>query len=142
MTVVLAGACAGLPEPDAVDAAASGPGAALAQLLVDNQTTLELAIGYRRVTPPRTEIIVGRIGPETQGGTAPIPAGEPIVLVARNPAGAEYSIPIRSFPEGAHWTWVIAADAPFLMGETSDPERGGRAGGPAPSANSGSGSPR
>lgn len=86
--------------------------AALTELTVVNQTTMRLSIGFRTAAIGRSTI-VGYIEPGQTTRTAPIPAGEPVALVAREPAGGEYTLAPHSFPVGGAWTWEIPATAAF-----------------------------
>lgn len=62
--------------------------AALATLVIDNQTTLPLAISFRYATEsggPGGEVGVGTAAPGARTEMAPVPAEEPILLFARGP---------------------------------------------------------
>ena len=61
--------------------------AALASILVANRTALDLTIAFRSATPPSQLIIIGRVPAGEVGRTAPVPSGEPIVLVLEIPGG-------------------------------------------------------
>jgi hypothetical protein len=91
--------------------------AALASITVTNYTTHQLDIAFRSVTPPRQQIGIGSVAPGAQTRLAPVPAGEPIILVARRADGAEYQTLARSFPLDAEWAWIISKDAEFVLPE-------------------------
>lgn len=88
-------------------------GAALARVVVTNETSHTLAIAFRPATPPGGEVVVGRVGPGERTALAPVPAGEPIVLIARTPDRRELELSARTFPVDADWDWRIPADADF-----------------------------
>lgn len=114
---VFAAACAGSSEPPQqpgpIDPALDGPGAALSGLTVENGTGYELTIAYQYSTGPTTEFAVGEIEARATAEMAPIPADEPIVLVARRADGPEFRLDPQSFPAGDAWHWSIPADAVF-----------------------------
>lgn len=87
--------------------------AALTNLVVDNRTTFRLTIAYRTPTPPVQEVVLGPSDPGMRRSVAPIPAGEPLVLVARRDDGAELALAPRSYPIDSEWIWEIAANAQF-----------------------------
>ena len=91
--------------------------AALAVLTVSNATSDNLLILFRTALPPLQEVGVGAVPAHDQRRMAPVPAGEPIILVARRSDGAEYQLPARSFALDAAWTWEIPRDAVFSMPE-------------------------
>lgn len=87
--------------------------AALATVVVSNSTLEALAIAYRNATPPVREVVIGRVGGGQKIPMAPVPAGEPIVLVARRRDGTELSLAPRSFDVDIEWTWEIPHNATF-----------------------------
>lgn len=87
--------------------------AALAALTVVNRTSQALTIAFRSATPPLQEVVIGKVAPGARAQLAPIPAGEPIILVARSADGGEFALAARSFPLDAEWTWDIPRDATF-----------------------------
>jgi len=89
-------------------------GAALSTLIVNNRTPFALQVGYRGSAPPVREVVLGEVAAGARVRLAPIPAGEPILLIARKSDGAELSLPARSYPINDEWVWEIHADAPFL----------------------------
>lgn len=114
LLVLVAGACAS----SAVSTAERQPEpartrAALATVTVDNRTTQRLTILYALTTRPNATVIVGRVDSMAVTPMAPIPAGEPLVLTARNTAGFVYVLLPRSFEIDGAWTWIVPADARF-----------------------------
>lgn len=122
--VVFAAACAGSSEPPQqpgpIDPALDGPGAALSGLTVENGTGYELTIAYQYSTGPATEFAVGGVQARATAEMAPIPADEPIALVARRPDGPEFRLDPRSYPSGQTWHWSIPADAVFRTPTDAD----------------------
>lgn len=110
-------ACAAhTPEPEA----ASEPGrhrAALASVTVVNETGLALEIAFRTANPPVQEIVIGRVSAGDRAPMAPVPAGEPIMFVARRQDGAEYQARIQSFPLDGAVVWNIPKNATFVIPE-------------------------
>lgn len=94
--------------------------AALATLLVRNATSLRLRIGYRLAAQAGGVVMVGQVAPRDSARTAPVPAGQPLLLRAVDPEGRTLVLPARTLEIGAVWTWDIPADAVF------DPAGGGR----------------
>lgn len=113
-------ACARVAErPSPRDPDATRARAALATLVVDNRSPEPITVLYRHTGRARTEVAVGQVSPRSVSQMAPVPAGEPLVLLARTPAGLELVLPPRSFTIDGLWTWVVPADARFLRpGET------------------------
>jgi hypothetical protein len=72
-----------------------------------------LTIAFRTATPPVQEIVIGRVEAGQRARMAPVPAGEPIIMLARRADGAEHALAARSFPLDAEWTWDIQPDAMF-----------------------------
>ena len=91
--------------------------AALAFLTVSNGTPLHLTIAFRTAAPPFQEVVIGRVAAGAQTRLAPVPAGEPIVLIARLPDGSELALAPRMFSLDAEWTWEIPKDANFISPE-------------------------
>lgn len=81
--------------------------AALASLFVDNQTTQRLVILYRFANRNSPDVGVGAVLPGVVTELAPVPAGEPLILIARTAAGEETSTGPRTFPLDGSWTWRI-----------------------------------
>ena len=113
-------ACGGAPPPEAVRPADAGRGAALASVTVDNRTTRRLAIAFRPAASAGAEVVVGRLGPGRSMRMAPVPADEPIVLIARDETGAALTLTPRTFEIDAEWRWVIAADSRFAAAYEED----------------------
>ncbi|MGH7447550.1 MAG: hypothetical protein ACRELT_08315, partial [Longimicrobiales bacterium] len=97
----------GSPDPDPERARA-----ALATLHVDNRTRDRLAIAYR-LAGHTGEVGIGHVDAAAHAEMAPVPAGEPLILIARTPAGAELVLPPRTFVIDGTWTWLIPRDARF-----------------------------
>jgi hypothetical protein len=87
--------------------------AALTTLTVNNQTDQKLTIGFRSATPPAQEVVLGTVNPLKAEKVAPLPAGEPIVLLARRADGKELLRVAQSYPIDGEFTWDIPAAAPF-----------------------------
>lgn len=88
-------------------------GAALARVVVTNETRHALTIAFRPATPPGGEVVVGRVGAGEQRELAPVPAGEPIILVARTAEHDALELEPRTFAVDARWVWHIPANATF-----------------------------
>jgi hypothetical protein len=101
-----------LPAPNS-SAEAARHRAALASVVVANETSLPLTIAFRTATPPLQEVVIGRVAAAARAKMAPIPAGEPIILVARREDGAEFQMQARSFSLDAEFEWAIPKDATF-----------------------------
>lgn len=116
VTCMLMGGCAsaGGPGPMDTPSEALRHRAALATVLVTNATTSLLTIAFRTANPPVQEVIIGRMAAGDHGRLAPIPASEPIVLIARRADGAELVLESRSFALDSEWTWEIPRDATFV----------------------------
>ena len=104
------------PDPDPERARA-----ALATLYVDNLTVMQLAISYRIAGRSDGRVGIGRVDAGSMAEMAPVPAGEPLVLVARTTAGAELTLPPRTFPIDSAWTWRIERSARFIPPEPDTP---------------------
>jgi hypothetical protein len=113
---VLAGCAAKQPRNDA-PAEAARHRAALAKVTVVNETSLLLEIAFRSAVPPVQEIVIGRVAPGSKVDMAPVPAGEPVILVARRDDGAEYHARIQSFPLDGAVVWNIPKNAIFTVME-------------------------
>jgi hypothetical protein len=87
--------------------------AALATLVVDNRSAEPLSVLYRLAGQAGTAVAVGQVRARSVSRMAPVPAGEPLVLLARTSAGLELVLPPRSFTIDGLWTWVVPADARF-----------------------------
>lgn len=116
LTLPLLAACvavtpATLPEAPR-DAASSR--AALATLVVDNRTGNALTIGYDYLESGGGHVVIGRVPAATTDTMPPVPAREPIVLFARDSAGAVLRSQPRALEIDSTFVWLIPADAPFL----------------------------
>lgn len=89
--------------------------AALATLVVDNQTAHILDIGYYYIESGGGSVIVGSIASATRDTLAHVPAREPIILFARNPAGSEYRDITRALELDSIFLWRIPGDAHFTV---------------------------
>lgn len=115
IAVVLCTACAsrgGTPPPPDPDPERAR--AALATLYVDNETRQQLAISYRIAGRTDGRVGIGRVAALSTAELAPVPAGEPLILVARTSEGAELTLPPRTFAIDGAWTWRIDATARFV----------------------------
>jgi hypothetical protein len=120
--ILVASGCAG-PTSSAIPAAPSESTrhrAALASVVVANETNLPLTIAFRTATPPLQEVVIGRVSASARARMAPIPAGEPIILVARREDGAEFHKQVQSFSLDVEFVWDIPKDATF---QTPPPRR-------------------
>lgn len=88
--------------------------AALATVIVDNRSAEQLAIFYRMTTLPAADTRIGRAAPDSIATMAPVPAGEPIILMARTATGAELTLPPRTFDIAVSWVWTIPEKAVFI----------------------------
>ena len=115
-SLLAAAACGGLPrDPGPFPAAMErvGRGAALARVVVENRTALDLRVGYRPTAAPGAPVEIGTVPAGLTALLPPVAAGEPIVLFATTASGARLSLPPRAFEPDSTWTWVIPADARF-----------------------------
>lgn len=103
----LAAACAGGARQPA--GAAVERGVPLATLVVENRTGQALDIWFRYTSKPGGEVRVGHVAAGATARMAPVPAGEPIVLVARAD-GFERELSPRTFAADERWRWVIRTD--------------------------------
>ena len=87
--------------------------AALATVVVENLTALPLRVSYRTATPPIQEVQLASIPARGRLSLPPVPAGEPLLLLARREDGTELALGPRSFSIDENWTWQIPADAVF-----------------------------
>lgn len=113
--IALSAACAARsPSLPAQDPDPDRARAALATLHVHNQTTRHLAILYRHAGRGAGEIGIGDVDAGAVEEMAPMPAGEPLILVARTDSGAELVLPPRTFAIDGTWTWRIEAGSRFI----------------------------
>lgn len=87
-----------------------GRRAALARLVVDNRTDFRLDVAFRYAVAPGGEVVVGSVAPGARTEVAPIPAEEPILLLARA-NGFERRLDPRSFQIDELWVWIITTEA-------------------------------
>ncbi|MGQ0560287.1 MAG: hypothetical protein ACT443_00270 [Gemmatimonadota bacterium] len=91
--------------------------AALAMITVSNGTAVPLTIAFRSTMAPVQEVVIGRVAAAQRVRLAPVPAGEPIVVLARRADGAELALRPQSFAIDAEWIWEIPQDATFTVPE-------------------------
>lgn len=97
---------------EAARARGSLPGerrAALARLVVENRTSTPLAIAFLYAADPGGpggEVGIGTAPPGARTELAPVPAEEPIILIARG-EGFERRLDPRTLEIDELWTWVI-----------------------------------
>jgi hypothetical protein len=116
--VVAAGAgCAARAPVVEAPSEAARHRAALASVAIVNDSPYALAIAVRTAVPPIQETIIGRVAAQARAPMAPVPAGEPVILVARRDDGAEYQAAVQSFPLDGSVEWRIPKDANFLLRE-------------------------
>lgn len=116
LVILAVAACGGSAHPTrrpAPPPESGRSGAALARVVVTNETSHELTIAFRPATPPGGEVVVGRVDAGGQAALAPVPAGEPIILIARTTEHRALELSPRTFPVDADWVWHIPADAAF-----------------------------
>lgn len=97
------------PDPDPERARA-----ALATVHVANETTYRLAVSYRIAGRTGGQVGIGHVDAGAIAEMAPVPAGEPLILVARTPTGTELTLPPRTFDIDSAWTWRIDRAARFV----------------------------
>lgn len=121
-TAALLAACAGgAVQPPDTDPDPERARAALATLYVDNQTATRLAIRYRPAVHGGATVGIGDVDAAATAEMAPVPAGEPLILIAETPAGAELELPPRTFAIDGVWTWRIERGARFIRPRTRQP---------------------
>jgi hypothetical protein len=109
----LAACAARAPIPEAPSEAARHR-AALASVTVVNETGYPLEIAFRTAAPPIQETVIGQVPANDRAAMAPVPGGEPVILVARREDGAEYQAKVQSFPLDGAVEWRIPKDATFM----------------------------
>lgn len=114
IVLVLVAGCASRSEPPPAEPEPARARAALATLHVDNRSEQRISVFYRLSARSASEVGIGQVSPEGFATLAPVPAGEPLLLVARTPAGAQLALPARAFEINGEWTWVIPPDARFV----------------------------
>jgi hypothetical protein len=119
---VFLGACASAKTASVLDTPveAARHRAALASVSVSNETDTALAIAFRTAVPPLQEVGIGKVEAGRRARLAPVPAGEPIVLIARRADGAVLELAPRLFTLDAEWTWEIPKDAMFVLPENAE----------------------
>lgn len=101
-----------LPVPESPEAARHR--AALAILMVRNDTAEPLRIGYRPAAAAGGVVMVGRVAARDSARMAPVPAGDPLLLRAVDPRGRILVTPPRTFDVDEVWTWRITTQAVFV----------------------------
>jgi hypothetical protein len=120
LLVCAAAACATRAAvPPASDPDPERARAALATLVVDNRTAQRLDILYRHAGRGGAIVGVGHVAGGQTAEMAPVPAGEPLVLIARTADGAELALPPRTLAIDGSWTWLIERSARFLRDSSS-----------------------
>jgi hypothetical protein len=115
--LLLATACATRSAPPPAEPEPARARAALATVHIDNRSAHRIAVYYRIAVRPGAEIGIGQVAPQGFATLAPVPAGEPLLLIARLPTGAELMLPARALEIDGEWTWVIPPDARFVRGQ-------------------------
>ena len=119
--IALAACSSGRPTvPVETPSEAARHRAALAVVQISNATSEPLSISFQSATPPLQEVMIGRVAAAANGRMAPVPAGEPIILIARRADGGELRLAARSFVPDAEWTWEIPQDATFARPERAN----------------------
>jgi hypothetical protein len=120
LSSLLLAACASAPaRPPPRDPDSTRARAALATLIVDNRSIERLTVVYRFAARGGAEVAVGQSPARAVMQMAPVPAGEPLVLIARTDAGRELVLPPRTFTIDGLWTWVVPADTRFTTPDTT-----------------------
>jgi hypothetical protein len=104
-------ACASTAEPGPLDPVREGGRAALAVLVVENRTDSDLRVSFLLPVLSQGEIHVGEVPARSVRRMPPVPAGEPVVVIARSADGREFRLGPRSLPIDQSWRWVISPDA-------------------------------
>jgi hypothetical protein len=118
--ILLLSACAGRPDPPPAEPEPARARAALATVHVDNRSPQRVAVFYRIAARGDAEVGIGQVAAQGFATLAPVPAGEPLRLIARVASGAELSLPARAFEINGEWTWVIPVDAHFVPASGGD----------------------
>lgn len=116
---ILAACAAPVERPAAPQPEPPRARAALATVRVSNLSAERLTVLYRGAGQDN-EVAIGTVPPNSSAELAPVPAGEPIVLIARTAAGAELALAARSFDLDGDWTWHIPRDARFVPRRQDD----------------------
>jgi hypothetical protein len=116
--LALGAGCSARARVPATDPDPERARAALATLHIDNETPHRLEISYRIAGRSDGQVGIGRVDPDTVAEMAPVPAAEPLILTARTIAGAEHTIPPRTFAIDGSWTWRIERRTRFVPPRT------------------------
>jgi hypothetical protein len=104
-------ACASTAEPGPLDPVREGGRAALAVLVVDNRTGTDLRVSFLLPVLSQGEVHIGEVPARSVRRMPPVPAGEPLLVIARSSEGREFRLGPRSLPSDQAWRWVISPDA-------------------------------
>ena len=115
LLVLSAGCSARSNQPPPADPDPQRARAALATLYVQNETTHALVISYQIAGRMPARVSVGPVDPGSTAEMAPVPAGEPLILIARTVAGAEHTLRPRTFAIDSAWTWRIERSTRFTQ---------------------------
>lgn len=115
LVLAAAAACAssGPGAAPEIPAEAARHSAALATIVVSNATSTPLTIAFRSAAPPAKAVIIGRVDPGESQRMAPVPADEPIIMIARRADGTALALAPRIFQLDTEWTWEISRNATF-----------------------------
>lgn len=91
--------------------------AALALLVVANETDRVLRVGYDYLESGGGTVLIGRVQPQSVDTLAHVPAREPIILFARDPEGAVLRDSTRALELDATFVWRIPVGAPFTRSQ-------------------------
>jgi hypothetical protein len=114
VTFLIAGCAAAGDPPAGRQPEPARTRAALATINVDNRTNQRLTILYTLSTRATSSVTIGHVDSAAVAAMAPVPAGEPLIMTARNPRGDVLILPPRTFEIDGVWNWLIAADARFV----------------------------
>jgi hypothetical protein len=120
LVILLLTACGTRTDPPPAEPEPARARAALATVHIDNRSPHRVAIFYRIAARGDAEVGIGQVAAHGFATLAPVPAGEPLRLIARIPSGAELLLPARAFVINGEWTWVIPVDADFVQGHAGD----------------------
>ena len=109
--VVVTGCALFDPEPRTAPDAQGRP-AALARLVVVNETGRALEVGFVPAAEAGGAVVVGRVDAGDTALMAPVPAQEPIRVFARDDAAIAW-LPPQSFEIDEEWTWRIDGQTSF-----------------------------
>jgi hypothetical protein len=111
-------ACARPAELPPIDPVREGGRAALAVVTVESRVDFPVRVSMLLPALRQGELVFGTVPAGASYALPPVPAGEPIVLIARAPDGAELRLGPRSFAPDQSWLWLITPDDPFIQPES------------------------